>query len=208
MGRRAWLASLLLGACAPPPAPPAPVPPRPAPVAAPLPPAPAPRLRSRRGECELDPAIDAFLMGQDAVRCGDLKRRPKRDDSERARACMLAALRDHRAFAVLWGGPNIDSIIRGAFVGRDLGDGYETREFTYDSCPSGCGADDPVWGSVRCEPLVDVRAVCATLARNPKARVDAEASWFCQDDVMPNSNPLDFICHGRTQPHGCYRESE
>ena len=74
--------------------------------------------RDRRGECDLDKAVDAFLTGQEAVRCGDLQRTLAGEDYERARACVLAAHRARKPFTLVWGGANIDSVMRDAVAAR------------------------------------------------------------------------------------------
>lgn len=188
-------------ACAPAPA--APIAPRAAPVAAASAAEPISARRSRRGECDVGKAIDAFLLGQETTHCGRLPWRPADADYERARACTIEAQRARRAFEVVWGGPEIDSSRFEAIAGRAGGDGYEVRWFSYDSCPSGCGADDPQWSSVRCEPLVDLRAACNALPQQKKTG-DDELRWLCEvGDERKMRRRLELRCNGRGEPQVC-----
>jgi hypothetical protein len=167
----------------------------PPPAAVPVPPP------SRRGTCDFQAALDAFLAGQAPERCGELRYRPADADYERARACALAAMRDRQAFTVIWAGPSLDSMIRYAYAGRPAPAGYEVRRFVYDSCPAGCGDEDPHWTSARCEPPLDLRAVCATVA----AGKDPELRDLCDVDALEvrRKRYLELGCVGDVKPEGC-----
>jgi hypothetical protein len=157
--------------------------PSPAPAAEP-PPRP-----SRRGTCKLDRAVADYLLGQDAVQCGDAGRRPTLDENMKIRACILGAYREGRPFVAWYGGWSIDSELRGAIVARDDGDRLEVRWFFYDSCPSGCGDEDPHWWSLRCSELVlDLEAACKKLrAARPRAK-------GAPKQVRPEDEELRDIC--------------
>jgi hypothetical protein len=200
----AWLLLPIVLACAPPA--PAPVVQRPEHVAAP-PPAPAPEpvppRPSRRGECALGEALDAFLSGQDAVRCGALRQAPSEPDYERARACVLAALHGRAAFAVVLDGPTLDSLMLQAIAGRMSEGRYEVRWFSYDSCPSGCGGDDPQWESVRCDPLTDLRAACKAFGPK-KAPPEEELRRLCDEDALrERRRRLELRCEGGLSQETC-----
>lgn len=152
---------------------------------------------SRSGECTLGKALDAYLSGQDVTNCGELPSRPADEAYERARACVMAAQRARKAFKIVWGGQGIDSITYNAVAGRAAGGGYEVRWFSYDSCPSGCGTGNPTWNSVRCEPLVDLRAACQAPAGEARSRL-------CDPDDRPKARSLlELRCDRRTDPEGC-----
>lgn len=206
---RGWLVVSLVTACTP--APVVPVtqraglisvpPPRPEPPSVPA--EPIALRRSRRGECNLAKALDAFLLGQEATNCGELSSMPADVDYERARACVIEAQRARKAFKIVWGGPAIDSIMLEAIAGRDVGDGYEVRWFSYDSCPSGCGHDDPSWDSVRCASVVDLRAACRALQQQKKVG-DDDLRWLCESgDERKMRRRLELRCNGRGDPRVC-----
>lgn len=159
--------------------------------------------RDRRGECDLSQALNAFLTGQEAVRCGDLGRALTNEDYERARACVIAAQRARKPFTLVWGGPNIDSVRREAVAARVTDGRYEVRWFSYDSCPSGCGDRDPTWSSARCEPLVDLRAACSSLGRK-KTPEDEDLRWLCDEDgVQKTRRHLELYCKGPAEREMC-----
>jgi hypothetical protein len=159
--------------------------------------------RDRRGECDLGQALDVFLTGQEAVRCGDLPRARSDEDYERARACVIAAQRARKPFMLVWGGPNIDSVLREAVAARVKGGRYEVRWFSYDSCPSGCGDRDPTWSSARCEPLVDLRAACSALGRK-KTPEDEDLRWLCDEDgVKKTRRRLELYCREPAEREMC-----
>ena len=213
---RAFLIILsVITACAPPAPTPTAPPARPTTSAAPAsasaqPPAPAGtaepaavRRPNRRGECDLGEAIDAFLTGQEAARCGALNRAPANDDYERARACVVLAQRATKPFRLVWGGPNIDSVLREAVAARVRDGRYEVRWFSYDSCPSGCGDADPTWTSRRCDPLVDLRAACSALGRT-KTPVDEELRWICDEDLaQKRRGRMELFCSASVEPETC-----
>lgn len=101
-----------------------------------------------------------------------------------------------------WAGPSLDSIIRYAYAGRPAaGGGYEVRRFVYDSCPAGCGDEDPYRKSERCEPLLDLRVVCPQAL----ARKDPELRDLCDVDALDvrRQRYLELRCAGDAQPEGC-----
>ncbi len=206
--RAAWVPAFLLAACAGP-APslkPPPVPvERPSASATATDDAPArstsnipPELRRppRPGECELEAAFADLLGGQPASRCDEHLQQGDAGDAQQIRACMLGAIKQRKAFtATFRRGAVYDSIVKHAYVGRPTADGYEVREFDYDSCPSGCGEDDPVWWSHVCSPLEDLRTACSSRSRRDK---DEYLRHACERaaDGQPRSpktgSPLDF----------------
>jgi hypothetical protein len=188
--RLSWPAILgLLGCSAGPSAPTAPLvrplasasatlPSPPPPAASIAPPAP---WRSRRGECDLNQAIDDLVGAEEAERCGDMPKTPQKEEYERARACVLKAQAAHKPFRLMWRQPSIDSAMRAAVAGRSVDGRYEVWWFSYDSCPSGCGDADPMWGSARCGSLMDVRAACKAQAKS-KGPADKDLAWMCDED--------------------------
>lgn len=119
---------------------------------------------SARSNCEIEPRIAALLMEQPkAIRCADLPMHASNAAVTAARACVLAAVRAERPFALKVIEAGIDSRVEEAFVGRRApGDQrYATFWITYDGCPRGCGDADPHSTTRRCHPLVDAEAACA-----------------------------------------------
>jgi hypothetical protein len=210
--RRTLIVLSLSTACAPAVSPPGPTASEPPPASSSAPPHAASAgaadpvevaPRGRRGACDLREALDAFLAGQAAVNCGDLPSRPASADYERARACVLDAQRARKPFMLVWGGAMIDSIMREAVAARLIEGRYEVRWFSYDSCPSGCGDLDPVWSSMRCEPLADLRAECAAFSRT-KTAADEEVRWLCHEDMAEKTRrQMELRCVGRAAPEMC-----
>jgi hypothetical protein len=181
--RSAWVVTFLLAACARPVPSPTPPPPhleRPSASTSAPTTDDAPVLSTadtpsdlhrplRTGECGLETALDDLLGAQPAIRCDEHSGQSDAADAERIRACMLSAIKQRKAFsATLRFGESFDSVIKQAYLGRTTTDGYEVREFHYDSCPSGCGQDDPGWSSYVCSPLEDLRAACVSRSRRDK----------------------------------------
>jgi hypothetical protein len=142
-----------------------------------------PSRRSRRGECRLDDALNDFIGGEKAVRCDDPTMWPNPADSASSRACILAAAGARKAFTATWSFPSFDSSLKHAYAGRNTGKGYELRRFSYDSCRGGCGDDDPVWSSVTCNALVDMRAACASRNKVEAVEADTEFPSACGEDI-------------------------
>lgn len=135
--------------------------------------------------------------------CGDMPERPQEKAYERARACALKAHAAHKPFRLVWGGPRIDSIMRQATVGRFVDGRYEVRWFSYDSCPSGCGDADPVWGSDRCDSLEDLRAACKAQAKS-KGPVDKALAWLCdKDNAQEVRRSLELRCTNPVEMQSC-----
>jgi hypothetical protein len=129
--------------------------------------------------------------------------RPKEDDYERARACALKAQAARKAFRLVWGGARIDSVMRQAAAGRSVDGRYEVGWFSYDSCPSGCGDEDPVWHRVRCGSLEDLRAVCEAQAKS-KGPVDADLAWLCdKDNAHKARRSLELRCTNPVDVQSC-----
>jgi hypothetical protein len=144
-------------------------------TAAPSSPPPRP---SRRGQCRLDAALADFLGADSAIRCGDILPRASVGDYETVRACIVAAVGARRAFSATFTLSGLDSSFQEAYAGRNTGSGYEVRSFSYDSCPSGCGDEDPAWWSRTCRPLVDLRSACPVRKHGAS---DEGLRWACDE---------------------------
>lgn len=140
--------------------------------------APEPQRRSRRGECDVQQALSAFVGGEPSVRCGSITSRAEPAAFDALRKCILDAARRKASFVADIRISGIDSVFWEAYAGRMAGATYEVRNFSYDSCPSGCGDEDPMWLSYRCKPLLDADKAC-------KARklIEQEEGlrFFCED---------------------------
>jgi hypothetical protein len=129
--------------------------------------------------------------------------RPKGEEYERARACALKAQAAHKAFRLVWGGSGIDSILYQAAAGRSVDGRYEVRWFVYDSCPSGCGDEDPVWASARCGSLEDLRAACKAQAKST-GPVDKDLEWLCdKDNAQEARDLLELRCTNPVERQSC-----
>lgn len=148
----------------------------------------APIRPSRRGECGIAEALSGFLGAEPTILCGNLPRRAPERDFERMRICVVDAMSRRKAFAATWTLQGIDSTFEDAFAGRTTGAGYEVRWYLYDSCPSGCGDDNPAWWGEACHPLLDLRVACASRKRGD-ADEDLHRACEVQADGPDSSDP-------------------
>jgi hypothetical protein len=137
--------------------------------------APPPR-RSRRGECALDDAMREFIGGEPEVRCTSITSRSPKEAYDAMTECILGAVKQKKSFSASITVSGIDSVFGEAYAGRGQGADYEVRVYSYDSCPSGCGDEDPMWGSDSCHPLVSLDKACAKM---PQKGADEGLQWAC-----------------------------
>lgn len=132
-----------------------------------------------------------------------------KEDYDRARACVIAAQRARKAFSVKWGGAEIDSSRFLAIAGRMISGRYEVHWFSYDSCPSGCGADDPQWSRQRCDAFVDLRTTCPSLLRKQRTKANEDLFFMCDEAFeSKRRRHLEFLCMNPGEPQSCVPDPE
>jgi hypothetical protein len=139
--------------------------------------------RARQAEaaasCRIVSLMVPFLRRSGFTACGKLSWRAERGSApyEATRSCVLAAVKEKRAFAATWESAGFDSFVEDGVAGRPTAAGYELRWYTYDSSVSGRGWGDPSAHTYSCKALEDARRVPAAessleLSCVEQARVD------------------------------------
>jgi hypothetical protein len=98
------------------------------------------------------------LAGAGAVDCGSAVYTGNETAIQRGRACILDALAHERPFFASVVGPSFDSHYVQGFVGRRVGDRYETLRMMSDTI-AGVPAP-PRWDATTCHPLEDLATKC------------------------------------------------